>query len=116
MIRSHLTTLIPALALSALAMASLSVAAAPDDDTPPANSAPGGEAPKGHHHNAAWQACKKQADDQNIAAGDARREFMKSCMKSAKAARRPRRRKIPRLIARCDNLEVRLRRPAGGGP
>ena len=38
---------------------------------------------------AAWQACKKQADDQNIAAGDARHEFMKSCMKSAKEAPPP---------------------------
>jgi hypothetical protein len=89
MIRSHLTSLIPALALAALAMASLSAAAAPGDDAPPANSAPGAEAPKGHHHNAACQACKKQADDQNIAAGDARHEFMKSCMKSAKEAPPP---------------------------
>jgi Spy/CpxP family protein refolding chaperone len=90
MIRSHLTTLIPALALSALAMTSLSAAAAPDDQTPPPSSAPGTEAPpNGHHHNAAWQACKKQADDQNVAAGDARREFMKSCMKSAKAPPAP---------------------------
>jgi hypothetical protein len=89
MIRSHLTTLIPALALSALAMASLSVAA-PDDDTPPPNSAPGADAPRsGPHHNPAWQACNKQADDQNITAKDARREFMRSCMKSAKEAPPP---------------------------
>jgi hypothetical protein len=90
MIRTHLTTLIPALALSALAMASWSVSAAPDDQTPPANSAPGADAPrKGPHHNPAWQACNKQADDQNIAAKDARREFMRSCMKSAQEAPQP---------------------------
>jgi hypothetical protein len=87
MIRSHLRTLIPAFAL--IAMASSGSAAALADDTPPPGSAPGTEAPKGHHHNAAWQACKKQADDQNIAAGDARREFMKSCLKSAKDAAPP---------------------------
>jgi hypothetical protein len=89
MIRSHLTTLIPALALSALAMASSSVAA-PDDETPPPNSAPGADVPRnGPHHNPAWQACNKQADDQNINAKDARREFMRSCMKSAKEAPPP---------------------------
>jgi hypothetical protein len=90
MIRSQLTTLIPALALSALAMVASSVTAAPDDETPPANSAPGADAPRnGPHHNAAWQACNKQADDQNIAEKDARREFMRSCMKSAKEAAPP---------------------------
>jgi hypothetical protein len=90
MIRSRLTTLIPALALSALAMASLSAAAAPGDDTPPPNSAPGADAPRnGPHHDAAWQACNKQADDQNISARDARREFMRSCMKAAKEASPP---------------------------
>jgi hypothetical protein len=71
-------------------MASSSVTAAPDDDTPPANSAPGADAPRnGPHHNAAWQACNKQAKDQNIGAGDVRREFMRSCMQSAKAAPPP---------------------------
>jgi hypothetical protein len=89
MIRSQLTTLIPALALSALAMAGLSAAVALADDTPPPGSAPGTDAPKGHHHDAAWQACKKQADDQKIAPGDARHEFMKSCMKSAKETSPP---------------------------
>ena len=90
MSRSHLTTLIPALALSALAIASLSVAAAPDDDTPPPSSVPGTDVPRhGPHHDPAWQACNKQADDQNISARDARREFMRSCMKAAKAAAPP---------------------------
>jgi len=87
MIPTHLKTLIPAFAL--IAMASLGGAAALADDTPPPSSAPGSDAPKGHHHDPAWQACKKQADDQNIAAGDARREFMKSCVKSAKDAAPP---------------------------
>ena len=87
MIRSHLPTSISAFVL--IAMASLGSAAALADDTPPPSSAPGTEAPKGHHHNAAWQACKKQADDQNIAAGDARHEFMKSCVKAAQASPPP---------------------------
>jgi Spy/CpxP family protein refolding chaperone len=87
MIRSHFA-LIPALALSALTTASLSVAA-PDDDTPPPNSAPGANEPHGRHHNPAWQACNKQADDQNITDKDARRDFMRSCMKSAKDAAPP---------------------------
>ena len=94
MIRSQLTTLLPALAL--VVMTSLPAAAAPPDDTPPADSAPppadsapGTGTPKGHHHNAAWQTCKKQADDQKIAAGDARHEFMKNCMKSAKETAPP---------------------------
>ena len=90
MIRSHFTTLIPALALSALAVASSSVSAAPDDTPPPANSSPGADAPRnGPHHDAAWQACNKQADDQNIETKDARREFMRSCMRSAKEAAPP---------------------------
>jgi hypothetical protein len=87
MIRSHLRTLIPAFAL--IAMTSLGSAAALGDDTPPPGSTPGSEAPQGHHHSAAWQACKKQADDQKIPAEDGRREFMKSCMKSAKDAAPP---------------------------
>jgi hypothetical protein len=88
MIRSQRTTFIPALALSAFAAVSLSAAAALADDTPPPSSTPGAEAPN-PHRNPAWQACKKQADDQKIPAGDPRREFMKSCMKSAKDAAPP---------------------------
>lgn len=71
--------------IRAVAIASLSVAAgsmALGDDTPaPANPAPGGR-----HNNPAWAACKKQADDQKLQPGDARREFMKTCMKSAKSS------------------------------
>ena len=50
------------------------------DDTP----APANPAPAGRHNNPAWAACKKQADDQKLQRGDARREFMKTCLKSAK--------------------------------
>jgi psiF repeat len=49
-------------------------------DDPPATANPAG----GRHNNPAWAACKKQADDQKLQPGDARREFMKTCMKSAK--------------------------------
>jgi hypothetical protein len=85
-----LTTLLPTLALSALAMGSLGVCtAAIADDTPPPNTAPGDSAPGGRHHNPAWAACKKQADDQKMEPGDARRDFMKNCMKSAKDSAPP---------------------------
>jgi psiF repeat-containing protein len=63
------------------------------DDAPPPASAPSPDNPpdggKGRHHNPAWAACKKQADDQKLAPGDARRDFMKGCMKSANQAPPP---------------------------
>jgi hypothetical protein len=69
--------------LRALAVAALIIGTADvvlGDDTPAtANPAPGGR-----HNNPAWAACKKQADDQKLQPGDARREFMKTCLKSAK--------------------------------
>ena len=37
----------------------------------------------GRHNNPAFAACKKQADDQNIARGEARKDFIRNCMKSA---------------------------------
>jgi hypothetical protein len=74
------SALLPALALTALASYSVALA----DDAPPASAAPGDQSPGGRHHNPAWAACKKQADDQKLEPGDARREFMKNCMKSAK--------------------------------
>jgi hypothetical protein len=71
-----------------VAIAALSIGAGSmalgDDTPPPANPAPGGR-----HNNPAWAACKKQADDQKLEPGDARRAFMKSCMKSAKASGTP---------------------------
>jgi len=81
-----------ALFFSTLAIGSLGLnVAAVADDAPPPASAPSADtspdAPQGRHHNdPAWRACKKQADDQNLAPGDARRDFMKSCMRSAKDA------------------------------
>lgn len=78
---------LPALAAGALCM---NAAALADDAPPPASAPPSSEAPAGHHHhNPAWKACKKQADDQNLAPGDARRDFMKNCMKNAAASPPP---------------------------
>jgi len=69
-------------AIAALTIAAASVALG--DDTPPPNPAPGGR-----HHNPAWAACKKQADDQKLQPGDARKDFMKNCLKSAKDSDAP---------------------------
>jgi hypothetical protein len=80
---SRLTALLPALVLASGGGAMFAAMAAADDTPPPAT-APGSAGP-GRHHNPAWAACKKQADDQKLEPGDARREFMKSCMKSARA-------------------------------
>jgi hypothetical protein len=66
------------IAIAALTIAAGSVALG-DDTPPPANPAPGGR-----HNNPAWAACKKQADDQKLQPGDARKDFMKNCLKSAK--------------------------------
>jgi len=76
------TVFLRAVALAALTIAAGSTALG-DDNPPPANPAPGGR-----HNNPAWAACKKQADDQKLQPGDARREFMKTCLKSANTARR----------------------------
>ena len=71
---SHLALLtVGAIACSSIAMAA---------DTPPTPAAPGND-PSNRHHNPAWAACKKQADDQKLEAGDARHEFMRNCLKSA---------------------------------
>jgi psiF repeat len=55
------------------------------DEAPPPATAPGNDA-SGRHHDPAWAACKKQADDQKLQPGDARHDFMKNCLKSAHAA------------------------------
>ena len=80
-----LAAMIPAFAISSLAFGTLGLNIAAADDAPPANSAPPTDAPGGRHHNPAWAACKKQADDQKIAPGDAHKEFMKNCINSAKS-------------------------------
>jgi hypothetical protein len=82
MIRSNrFHAILPTLVLAAFASGGAAFSAAADD-TPPPSTAPGPDA-GGRHHNPAWAACKKQADDQKLQAGDARRNFMKDCMKSA---------------------------------
>jgi invasion protein IalB len=84
MIRAlKLTTFLPALAVMLCTGSALGLSAsAAADDTPPPVTAPGNDA-SGRHHNPAWAACKKQADDQKLQPGDARKDFMKTCMKSA---------------------------------
>ena len=70
-------------ALAALTICSAGTAGvAFGDDTPPPsdNPAHGGR----HNNDPAWAACKKQADDQKLPPGDARHDFMKNCLKSAK--------------------------------
>jgi hypothetical protein len=74
------TVFLRAVALAALTIGAGNIALG-DDNPPPENPAPGGR-----HNNPAWAACKKQADDQKLQPGDARREFMKNCLKSAKSS------------------------------
>jgi hypothetical protein len=74
------TVLVHAVAIAALSTAAGSMALA--DDTPPPANPPAGA----RHNDPAWAACKKQADDQKLQPGDARHEFMKNCMKSAKSS------------------------------
>ncbi len=38
-----------------------------------------------HANNPQMQACRKQADDQNLARGEARKSFMQNCMKNAQS-------------------------------
>jgi psiF repeat len=79
---NKLTALLPAL-VTWTAMGTLgSTTVALGDDAPPASS----DGPNGRHHNPAWAACKKQADDRKLEPGDARKEFMKTCIQSAKKA------------------------------
>jgi len=52
------------------------------DQTPAGTDGPG----RRHDHDPAWEACKKQADNQKLERGDARRDFMKNCVKSAHPA------------------------------
>ncbi|HEX4242335.1 MAG TPA: PsiF family protein [Steroidobacteraceae bacterium] len=68
-------------ALLALGAYGASVGPALADDTPPASGGQGHGS--GRQHDPAWAQCKKQADDQKLERGDARREFMKTCIKDA---------------------------------
>jgi hypothetical protein len=74
------TMFLRAVALAALTIGAGGIALG-DDNPPPANPVPGER-----HNNPAWMACKKQADDQKLQPGDARRKFMKSCLQSAKGS------------------------------
>ena len=76
--RATKTVFLRGVAIAALTIAAASVALG-DDTPPPANPAAGGR-----HNNPAWAACKKQADDQKLQPGDARKDFMRNCLKSAK--------------------------------
>lgn len=82
------SVLLRAIALAALTIGSLGVAGvAFGDDTPPSTTDPTSHG--GRHNDPAWAACKKQADDQKLQPGEARHEFMKTCMKSAKSSATP---------------------------
>jgi hypothetical protein len=84
-----LTGLLPALALTLSTFGAIGVSGiAAADDTPPPAAAPGNDG-QGRHHDPAWAACKKQADDQKLQPGDARRDFMKTCVKSAHDSAHP---------------------------
>lgn len=37
------------------------------------------------HDNPAWQDCRKRADAQKVATGDARQQFMRQCLESKRA-------------------------------
>jgi hypothetical protein len=81
------TAVIPTLLLATLTMGSILISSTTyGDDAPPPGTAPAPEGGGRHHDDPAWAACKKQADDQKMAPGDARRDFMKNCVKSAHAA------------------------------
>jgi len=81
-----ISALLPALSLMLLTGATIGVSAAAAAEEPPPATTPSPENGAGRRHNPAFAACKKQADDQKLAAGDARRDFVKNCMKSARAA------------------------------
>jgi hypothetical protein len=49
--------------------------------------APGGQGMRGHQRDsAAWQDCKKQADNQKLSAGPERQRFMRQCIESKHSA------------------------------
>jgi hypothetical protein len=83
--RKKLTAVLPSLLLTTVTMGSIVVSAVTYGDDAPPSSAPDG-GPSGRHHNPAWAACRKQADDQKLEPGDARHAFMKNCLKAAKDA------------------------------
>jgi hypothetical protein len=87
--QSRFGALLPALGFTLLTGGTIGLSgiAAADDNPPPA-AQPGNEA-SGRHHDPAWAGCKKQADDKKLEPGDARKEFMRSCVKAAHASPPP---------------------------
>jgi hypothetical protein len=83
--RSRIAALLPSMSLALCAGGAALSGIAAADETPPPATAPGNDA-SARHHDPAWAACKKQAEDQKLQPGDARREFMKNCLKSAHAS------------------------------
>jgi hypothetical protein len=67
------------LALAVAAAGSALADQSPQNTGPPAAGSPA-DGPRGVSRQQ-WQACHKQADDQKLARGEARREFMRDCMK-----------------------------------
>jgi hypothetical protein len=59
-------------ALTAGSMLATTMAATADQNSSPRNV-----------NREQWAACRKQADDQKLARGEARRNFMRNCMKNA---------------------------------
>jgi psiF repeat len=83
---SRIAALLPSVAFVLCTSGAVSLSGiAAADEAPPQAAAPGNDA-SGRHHDPAWAACKKQADDQKLQPGDARHDFMKNCLKSAHAA------------------------------
>ena len=81
--QSRFGALLPALAFTLVTggtIGSSGIAAA--DDNPPPATQPGNEA-SGRHHDPAWAGCRKQVDDKKIEPGEARKEFMRNCIKAA---------------------------------
>ncbi len=81
--RKRLTSAVPTLILATLTLGGIVVSAVTYGDDAPAAGATPGAGSEGRHHDPAWAGCKKQADDQKLQPGDARREFMKNCVKTA---------------------------------
>jgi invasion protein IalB len=74
------TRLIHLAAIAALTASAVAIAEeGASQPNPPADSSHSGNRQQ-------WQACRKQADDQKLPRGDARREFMHNCIKSAQTA------------------------------
>ena len=79
--QSRFSALLPALAFALVTGGTIGLSGIAAADDPPAT--PPGNGASGRHHDPAWAGCKKQADDKKLEPGDARKEFMRSCVKAA---------------------------------